>query len=79
MLVTERGGRLRRIRSGALDPQPLAGIPKVQAVRNAGLFDVALHPNSAENKLVYLPRLVSGAPHERPLRTMHRGRVDAEV
>jgi glucose/arabinose dehydrogenase len=54
MLVTERGGRLRLVRNGVLDPRPLAGVPKVQAIRNAGLFDVALHPKFAENKLVYL-------------------------
>jgi aldose sugar dehydrogenase len=53
MLVTERGGLLRIIRKGVLDPQPVAGIPKVNAVRNAGLFDIALHPNFAVNKLLY--------------------------
>src|SRR5207253_3431253 len=37
MLVTERGGRLRMIRKGVLDPNPLPGIPKVNANRNAGL------------------------------------------
>src|SRR5579859_1435982 len=53
MLVTERPGRLRMIRDNVLDPQPLTGIPKVHAVRNAGLFDIALHPKFAENHLVY--------------------------
>ena len=53
MLITERGGRLRRIHDGVLDPKPLAGVPKVYATRNAGLFDIALHPKFAENKLVY--------------------------
>lgn len=54
MLVTERPGRLRVIRDGKLDPQPLTGVPKVQAIRNAGLFEVVLHPKFAQNKLVYL-------------------------
>jgi glucose/arabinose dehydrogenase len=53
MLVTERPGRLRRIRDGVLDPQPLAGIPKVHAVRNAGLFDLALDPRFAENHQIF--------------------------
>jgi glucose/arabinose dehydrogenase len=53
MLITERPGRMRIIRDGVLDPAPLSGIPKVHAVRNAGLFDIALHPKFAENKLVY--------------------------
>jgi aldose sugar dehydrogenase len=54
MLVTERGGQLRIVRGGVLDPQPVAGVPAVQAVGLSGLFDVALHPKFAENKLVYL-------------------------
>jgi aldose sugar dehydrogenase len=53
MLITERGGRLRIVRNGVLDPQPVSGIPKVNAQRNAGLFDLALHPKFAENKLIY--------------------------
>jgi glucose/arabinose dehydrogenase len=31
ILVTERPGRLRIVRNGVLDPNPIAGIPKVQA------------------------------------------------
>ncbi len=54
MLVTERGGRLRIIRNGVLDPQPVAGAPEARAVRLGGLLDVALHPRFAENKLVYI-------------------------
>jgi glucose/arabinose dehydrogenase len=54
MLVTERPGRLRIIRKGRLDPEPISGVPRVHAVRLAGLMDVALHPRFAENKLLYL-------------------------
>jgi aldose sugar dehydrogenase len=54
MLVTERGGQLRLIRGGALDPQPIAGVPEVRAAGLGGLFDVALHPRFAENHFVYL-------------------------
>ena len=53
MLITERSGRLRIVRDGVLDPKPLAGIPKVNAVRNAGLFDVVLHPRFTDNRWVY--------------------------
>ena len=53
ILITERPGRLRIVRDGILDPTPMAGIPKVHAVRNAGLLDLAMHPKFAENKLVY--------------------------
>jgi glucose/arabinose dehydrogenase len=54
MLVTERQGRLRIIRKGVLDPQPIAGVPAVRAVALSGLLDVALHPRFAENRLLYL-------------------------
>ncbi|HUL73038.1 MAG TPA: PQQ-dependent sugar dehydrogenase, partial [Vicinamibacterales bacterium] len=54
MLVTERGGRLRIIRSGVLDPQPVAGVPAVRASGLSGLMDVVLHPKFAQNQLVYL-------------------------
>ncbi|HUK35505.1 MAG TPA: PQQ-dependent sugar dehydrogenase [Vicinamibacterales bacterium] len=54
MLVTERGGRLRVIRKGVLDPQPVAGVPAVRAQGLSGLMDVVLHPAFAQNQLVYL-------------------------
>jgi glucose/arabinose dehydrogenase len=54
MLVTERAGRLRVVRKGVLDPQPIAGVPAVRAVGLAGLMDVALHPKFSENHFIYL-------------------------
>jgi len=54
MLITERPGRLRIFRNGALDPQPITGVPQVRTDGNGGLMDVALHPRFAENHLVYL-------------------------
>jgi aldose sugar dehydrogenase len=75
MLVTERAGRLRIIRDGVLDPQPLAGLPKVHAVRNAGLFDIALHPKFAENKLVYFTYSKPGE-EGKSATTLARGRLD---
>ncbi len=54
MLVTERPGRLRIIRNGVLDPQPIAGVPEVRAAGLSGLMDIALHPKFAENGFVYL-------------------------
>ena len=54
MLVTERAGRLRVIRNGALDPTPVSGVPAVRAQGLSGLMDVALHPRFAENRFVYL-------------------------
>ena len=53
ILVTERQGRLRIVRNGVLDPNPIAGMPQVQAQGLAGLMDIALHPRFSENKLIY--------------------------
>jgi glucose/arabinose dehydrogenase len=67
ILVTERAGRLRLIHNGVLDPTPVAGVPAVYANRLDGLMDLALHPNFAQNKLVYFsyskpgPELKPGA------------------
>jgi glucose/arabinose dehydrogenase len=54
MLVTERPGRLRIVRDGALRPEPVPGVPEVFAQGQGGLLDVALHPDFATNRLVYL-------------------------
>lgn len=54
MLVTERPGRLRLVKNGVLDPQPIAGVPTVRAAGLSGLFDVVLHPQFATNRFVYL-------------------------
>jgi glucose/arabinose dehydrogenase len=54
MLVTEKVGRLRVVRNGTLDAQPVAGVPQVLAMGQGGLLDVAVHPRFAENRLVYL-------------------------
>src|SRR6058998_1821757 len=53
ILVAERPGRLRIVRAGVLDPNPVAGVPQVQAQGLAGLMDIALHPRFGQNRLVY--------------------------
>ena len=54
MLVTERPGRLRIIRDGKLLPDPVPGVPDVYVKSQAGLFDVVLHPDFANNQTIYL-------------------------
>ncbi len=54
MLITEREGRLRIVRDGKLEPQPVAGLPPVAPHGQGGLMDVALHPGFAQNGLVYV-------------------------
>lgn len=53
MLVTERGGTVRLVRQGKLDPKPVATL-SVGAAGLSGLMDIALHPNFAQNQWVYL-------------------------
>lgn len=54
MLITERPGRLRIVRDGALLPDPVPGTPEVFAQGQGGLLDVVLHPDFASNHLIYL-------------------------
>jgi aldose sugar dehydrogenase len=55
VLITERAGRLRILRNGVLDPTPVAGTPEVLSRGTmAGLMDIALHPNFAQNKWIYI-------------------------
>jgi aldose sugar dehydrogenase len=55
ILITERVGRLRAVRNGVLDPSPVAGIPAVHSFATmAGLMDIALHPDFARNRWVYI-------------------------
>jgi len=61
MLVTEKAGRLRIVKDGKLDPQPVDGLPEVTVHGQGGLMDVALHPQFKENGLVYLSFAARGA------------------
>lgn len=55
MLVTERGGQLRRLDAeGVLDPDPVSGVPEVLVNGQAGLFEVMLDPEFASNQQLYL-------------------------
>jgi glucose/arabinose dehydrogenase len=52
-LVTEKAGRLRLLKDGKLST-PISGVPLVLYKGQAGLFDVAMHPDYATNQFVYL-------------------------
>jgi glucose/arabinose dehydrogenase len=61
-LVSERGGKLRIVRNAAgaagkatvLEAEAVPGVPASDTpYRNAGLHDLALHPQFAQNQLVY--------------------------
>jgi glucose/arabinose dehydrogenase len=61
MLVTERPGRLRVIRKGVLDPTPISGLSPIRPGVLGGLMDIALHPQFAQNHLVYFTYSKPGA------------------
>jgi len=55
MLITERPGRLRIVdKSGKLLPDPVKGTPKVWERQDAGMLDVEVHPNYAQNGWIYI-------------------------
>ncbi|MEO8260032.1 MAG: PQQ-dependent sugar dehydrogenase [Acidobacteriota bacterium] len=53
ILVAERGGAIKAVRRGVVDPKPVPGAP---AARGAGLSgtDLALHPDFERNHAVYI-------------------------
>jgi glucose/arabinose dehydrogenase len=61
LLVTERVGELRIIRDGHLLPDPVPGVPPVRAQGQGGLQDIALHPDFASNRVLYLSYSKPGA------------------
>ncbi|MDE0083664.1 MAG: PQQ-dependent sugar dehydrogenase [Gammaproteobacteria bacterium] len=76
MLVTERPGRLRVVRSGVLDPDPVPGVPPVHARGQGGLLDVVLHPSFESNRLIYLSYSRAGAEPDQSTTAVARGRFD---
>ena len=76
-LVSERGGRLRLIRQGKLDPRPVPGVPRPFVGGQGGLLDVALHPDFAENRLVYLTLSIGARGANRT--ALARGRFDGRA
>jgi glucose/arabinose dehydrogenase len=83
ILVTERPGRLRIVRNGVLDPNPVAGLPEIRAQGLGGLMDLALDPRFSENKLIYFtyhkPASNAGAPgNNAGIITLASGRWDGK-
>ena len=53
ILVTEKRGRLRTVERGVVS-EPIRGVPAVYTEGQAGLLDVALHPDFETNGWIYL-------------------------
>jgi glucose/arabinose dehydrogenase len=77
MLVTERPGRLRMIRGERLVGAPIEGVPEVWANGQGGLLDVALHPDFASNRWVYLTYSKPG-PGDRATTALARGTLSRD-
>jgi glucose/arabinose dehydrogenase len=76
LLITERPGRLRVVRNGVLQPEPIAGVPEVRARGQGGLLEVALHPDFASNRLVYLAFSKPNADGGEGTTAVVRGRLE---
>lgn len=53
MLVSERGGQIKIIREGVIQPEPVDGLPDIYAEGQGGLLDLSLHPDFENNRLLY--------------------------
>jgi len=76
MLITERAGRLRVVKDGVLDPNPVAGVPAMDHVALGGLQDIALHPDFAKNHLLYLSYSKNREPQLGTTLAIARARYD---
>jgi glucose/arabinose dehydrogenase len=54
LLVTEKPGRLRIVSAQGAVGAPIAGVPQVDARGQGGLLDVALSPNFAQDRTLFL-------------------------
>jgi len=78
MLVTERPGRLRHVSpQGEIGP-PITGTPAVFARGQGGLLDIALAPDFAHSRVVYLAFSEAG-PNELAGTAIGRGRLSADL
>ncbi|MFT4999007.1 MAG: hypothetical protein ACI8RO_002363, partial [Flavobacteriales bacterium] len=54
MLITELGGKLRRVQDGQLDDQAIEGLPEVYFEGQGGLMDVIIDHDFERNQRLYL-------------------------
>ena len=54
LLVTERKGEILVFKEDKFTGEKIQGLPAVHNVNQAGLLDVAVHPNYAENGWIYI-------------------------
>jgi glucose/arabinose dehydrogenase len=79
VLVTERPGRLRRIGADGKVSEPIAGLPGIFVDGQAGLLDVALSPQFATDKLVYLSFAEPNLRGNKAGTAVARGRLEGDA
>lgn len=77
MLVTERPGRVRLVRNGVLDSDPVAGFPDAYREQGqGGYMDIVPHPNFALNRWLYLTYGKPNSDASMGTTTIVRGRLE---
>jgi glucose/arabinose dehydrogenase len=75
MLITEKRGRLYVVTQDGVKSRPVEDVPNVDYRGQGGLGDVILHPDFANNNIIYLSYAESGVGNVRGAAVM-RGRLD---
>ncbi len=78
LLVTEKSGTLLLVGADHLTKVPVSGVPEVAYGGQGGLGDVVLHPDYAENKLVYISYAEQG-PDDTKGAAVARARLDPDA
>jgi glucose/arabinose dehydrogenase len=78
-LITERPGRLRVVKNGILQKEPVKNIPEVLHEGQGGLMDVAIDPDYKNNGWVYIAysHVLPSSGGERPgaMTRLERGKI----
>lgn len=75
-IITSKRGTLHVLTNGRLQHIPLDGLPRVFTGGQGALMDIALHPNYAQNGLIYMT--MSTGTQARNRTTLIRGRFDGK-
>ncbi len=75
IILTERAGRVRLIENGKLVPAPVEGVPPVIEKGEGGLMAVAVHPDFAHTRWIYLS-LSDPGEGDRAMTKIVRGKLN---
>ncbi len=75
LMVTERKGEVLLFREDKFSGEKIQGLPSVYANGQAGLLDIAVHPNNAENGWIYIA-YAKNTPNNTGATTVMRFKLD---